>query len=161
MNNRATDHSLPDGAARNIVNANVDAAGRIRRRDGLTKIYSGVAICNGYSCPAGEFFVEAGNLMQLNSDNTSTRLQHGIVGALAYHYMLGIVYISDNRNTYKIVNGGVIPWGLPRPPEPTLSSTSGSLPAGVYAAAIVGVDSDGLESGSSKITTIKTFYITW
>ena len=38
MNNRAADHSLPEGTARNIVNADVDAAGRLRRRAGLTKI---------------------------------------------------------------------------------------------------------------------------
>ena len=74
MNNRAADHSLPEGTARNIVNADVDAAGRLRRRAGLTKVYPGVDVRDGYSCPAGELFVESNNLMQLNADNTATRL---------------------------------------------------------------------------------------
>ena len=154
MNNRAADHSLPEGAARNIVNADVDAAGRLRRRAGLTKVYPGVDVRDGYSCPAGEFFVESNTLMRLNADNTATRLQHGIVGPLAYHYMLGRVYMSDSRRTYKLINGYVHPWGLPRPPNPTLSGAAGSLPPGVYAAAIVGVDGNGLESGASEIATI-------
>lgn len=154
MNNRAADHSLPEGAARNIVNADVDTFGRLRRRAGLTKVYPGVDVRDGYSCPAGEFFVESNNLMQLNAGNTATRLQHGIIGPLAYHYMLGRVYMSDSRLTYKLINGYVHPWGLPRPPKPTLSGAAGSLPPGVYVAAIVGVDSDGLESGASEIATI-------
>ena len=154
MNNRAADHSLPEGTARNIVNADVDAAGRLRRRAGLTKVYPGVDVRDGYSCPAGEFFVESNNLMQLIADNSATRLQHGIVGPLAYHYMLGRVYMSDSRRTYKLINGSIHTWGLPRPPKPTLSGAVGSLPPGVYAAAIVGVDGDGLESGASEIATI-------
>ena len=154
MNNRAADHSLPEGTARNIVNADVDAVGRLRRRAGLTKVYPGVDVRDGYACPVGELFVESNNLMRLNADNTATRLQHGIVGPLAYHYMLGRVYMSDSRNTYKLIDGYVHPWGLPRPPKPTLSGAAGTLPPGVYAAAIVGVDGDGLESGASEIATI-------
>ena len=92
--------------------------------------------------------------MRMNADNTATRLQHGIVGPLTYHYMLGRVYMSDSRRTYKLIDGYVHPWGLPRPPKPTLSGAAGTLPPGVYAAAIVGVDGDGLESGASEIATI-------
>ena len=154
MNNLAADHSLPEGAARNIVNADVDTVGRLRRRAGLTKVYPGVDVRDGYACPVGEFFVESNNLMQLNAGNTATRLQHGIVGPLAYHYMLGRVYMSDSRRTFKLIDGYVHPWGLPRPPKPTLSGAAGTLPPGVYAAAIVGVDGDGLESGASEIATI-------
>ena len=131
MNNRAADHSLPEGAARIIVNADVDAVGRLRRRAGLTKVYPGVDVRDGYACPVGELFVESNNLMLLNADNTATRLQHGIIGPLAYHYMLGRVYMSDSRRTYKLIDGYVFPWGLPRPPKPTLSGAAGSLPPGV------------------------------
>lgn len=154
MNNLNADYSLPEGTVRNIVNADVSNDGRLDLRSGMTKIYSGTDLRDGYSCPIGEFFVESNNLMQLNADNAATRLQHGIVGPLAYHYMLGRVYMSDSRRTYKLINGYVHPWGLPRPPKPTLSGAAGSLPPGVYAAVIVGVDGDGLESGASEIATI-------
>lgn len=154
MNNLASDHSLPEGSVRNIVNADVDELGRIRRRKGLNRVYAGVGVRDGFSCPVGELFVEAGVLNRLNADNTATPLLSGMIGCVTYHHLNGVVYMSDGLRTYKLVDGTVREWGLSPPPAPALSGASGNLGAGVYVASMVWVDGDGVESGSSPLATI-------
>jgi len=71
MNNRSTDHALPNGTVRNAVNADFDNEGKAKRRKGATKVYSALGSKGGFSCPVGEFFVEGMDLKKLNANNTN------------------------------------------------------------------------------------------
>jgi hypothetical protein len=45
-------------------------------------------------------------------------------------------------------------WGMGVPPSPTLGTTTGTIPAGIYQIAATYVDNNGIESGAGKATTI-------
>jgi len=155
MNNKTSDHDLPEGTVRNAVNVDFTNSGKARRRKGsATKVYSGFPK-GGYSCAEGVFFVENGSLKQFNSDNTATTLCSGILGTTyAWDCFNGAVYFSDGIVCKKIVSGVANNWGMARPSPPVLSTTSGSYGAGVYLAACSFVDANGVESGASQIVSV-------
>ena len=156
MNNRQPDYALPAGTLRNAVNADFDQIGFARRRRGYSKVYSGLNTHSGFSCAAGEFFVEAGALKQLNADNTATTIHRGLTGTqTAYEYFDGVVYFSDGVSTGKITNGIVTPWGMNPPAAPKLLTLSGSYGPGTYMAAVTAVDATGREGGASDVTTMQ------
>ena len=156
MNNRQPEYALPAGTLRNAVNADLDQAGRARRRSGYTRVFHGISVRAGYSCSAGEFFVHGTKLMRLNSDNTATELYDGIVGEyVAYEHFNGVVYLSDGVITKKIQPNGVVDWGKPPPPPPTVYAINGTLPAGSYVIAVTEVDNDGIEHGASEHVSIE------
>lgn len=155
MNNRQPDYALPAGTLRNAVNVDFDTMGYARRRAGYSRAYAGVGLHSGYSCPAGEFFVEAGVLKQLNSDNTASAITSGIIGAMvAYEYFDGVVYFSDGNTTGKVIAGVFAPWGMDAPTAPELAVVSGAYGAGRYVAALTAVDEGGRESGASEVTAV-------
>ena len=96
MNNLASDTTLPEGTARNVVNADVSNTGRARRRKGTTKVLSCVNARGAYSCPAGAYFVEGASLKKFNGSDPATTLYMGITGTrFAWEYFNGCVYCSD------------------------------------------------------------------
>lgn len=150
VNNRQEDYALPPNTLRNAINVDIDSAGRVKRRVGYQKVFSGVSLRGGYSCPAGVFFVEAGSLMQLLDNNTSVAVLAGVTGdEFAYEFFDGVLYFSDGTITSKVVAGVASAWGQQVPAAPTLGFTSGSLPPGEYTVAITTIDSSGMESGAS------------
>ena len=156
MCNKSPANTLPAETVANAVNVDFGMGNRISNRKGIgTKIYGGLGTHDSFSCPAGVFFIEGVSLKQLNSDNTATTLYSGVYGTeFAYDYLHDTVYFSDGLISKKIVSSNVSSWGLPIPATPSLYSTSGSLDEGIYMAAVCWVDSDGVESGASKITSI-------
>lgn len=155
MNNKQKDSRLPAGAARNIVNADIDVQGNVSRRKGSTKVYNGLGVKGGFDCPSGEYFLEGNTIRKLNADDTSTVLFTGLTGTgCAWDYFNGIVYFSDGVVTKKIIDDVVYPWGLSVPATPILSTYAGTYDPGIYKAAYVWVDANGLESGASPIATI-------
>jgi hypothetical protein len=154
MNNRAKDSALPEGSARNIVNADIDETGRARRRAGFTRIVSGLSLQQSFSCPLGVFYVDGQYLRRLNNDNTTTVLHSGISGPCCFHYENGVVYWSDGVFCKTITVAGVGNWGTYPPPSPLISPTSGTYGAGRYLAALSYVDGNGLESGASPLAQI-------
>ena len=157
MNNRQPDYALPPETLRNAVNADLDRAGRARRRRGYEKVFAGVGARGGYSCPAGVFFVQGAKLMRFNADNTATEIYSGVVGEYAaYEYFAGTVYFSDGIISKKILSSGdVANWGRLPPPPPAVEAVPGSLPPGTYLVAITEVDSAGAEHGASETTQIQ------
>lgn len=155
MNNRLRDHDLPDGAARNIVNADVDNQGKVTRRKGLTKIYSGKKPSSGYSCPLGTFFIENQSLRKLKSDGTYDSVLFGLQGTeFEYSYFNGTLYFSDGLINKKITSTSVSSWGLPIPSAPVLSQITGTYGQGRYLCSCSFVDENGMESGGSKLAEI-------
>lgn len=155
MNNRQADHALPEGFARNIVNCDVESGGRPRRRAGMTRVLSAVGSKNGFSCDLGAFFVEGGAVKQWDGTSATTLIS-GVSGDVAFCEANDVVYLSDTAKTWKIVDGVVHSWGITPPPAPLLATTSGTLPAGKYIAALVWVDANGLESGASAVRELTT-----
>ena len=151
MNNKTESHDLPPGSVRNAVNVDFTDSGRIRRRDGITKIYSGINVRDSFDCPIGTFFVEGSDLKSLNDDNSATILKGGIHGdTVAYEYRNEICYFSDGLITLKIYpDGSVTQWGIDIPVAPLIHETAGSCDAGDYIAAVTFVDINGKESGIS------------
>ena len=154
MNNRAQNHALPEGAARNAVNTDFDVAGKAKRRKGSTPVYFGINTCNGFSCPADCLFTESGVLKRFNNDNSSTALCSLTGQRVTYHYLNGVIYLSDGLETKKIVNGLIYNWGLPTPSNVVLYGIPGEYSAGVYLGAVSFVDANGVESGASQIATV-------
>lgn len=150
MNNKTESYDLPPGSVRNIVNADVTNSGSLRKRNGITKVYSGLNISNSFSCPIGSFFVE-GTDLKLFDGTVSTVEPSVIFGeSVAYEYFNKTCYLSDGLITRKIKEDGTISkWGIVPPPAPIIYETSGNLPGGTYHAALTYVDGDGVESGAS------------
>lgn len=155
MDNRAAEHTMPEGTARNVVNTDIDNLGRLRRRPGFTRVYSGLDIHSGFACEAGAFFVEAGNLKQLHADYTTTIVWPGVRGPVAHCFWNGVLYLSDGVVTKKLVRGELLPWGQEAPGPPILATTTGMLLPGLYVAALAFVADDGQEHQPSRLTTIR------
>lgn len=154
MNTRQPDHALPDGTLRNAVNIDVDVLGLLSRRDGYGKIFSGLDVHSGFSCPLWTLFVDSGVLKRLNGDNTATAITP-VRGEVCYCFLNGIVYFSDGVTASKLLpNGSVVQWGAAPLTVPVLSQTTGALAAGVYLAAITQVGFDGIEHGSSSVVQL-------
>lgn len=120
MDNRAAEHTLPEGCARNIVNADVDNMGRLRRRRGFRKVYSGLGLRDGYACPAGVFFVEGGNIRQWLGGDEARTLGGGVSGRMAWHWAAdGVLYMSDGDRSWRFADGA-----LTEPPDPSVPITA-------------------------------------
>ena len=154
MNNKLRDHAIPDNTVRNIVNGDVDSAGKVRRRKGFTKVYDGLGVKGGFR----RYFIEGLDLCYLNDDSTKTVIYSGITGTeYAYYYFNGTVYFSDGIVNKKIIGLEVSPWGSPVPTAPVLAQINGSFGKGVYLASYSWVDANGIESGGSDIASIELF----
>lgn len=159
MNNRLPAKSLPDTLLRNAVNVEIDNAGRVRSRPGMTAVYNGAGLHSGFSCSVGTFFVESGVLKRLNDDDTATVVRSGVVGTVAYCEAPDstgshAVYCSDESATWVVHSDfSVTTWGVVVPTAPTLNRASGNLPSGVYTLYLVSVKG-GIESGASPTATI-------
>jgi hypothetical protein len=155
MNNRQPDYALPNGTLRNAVNTDIDNQGNLRRREGYEKVASGINMHSGFSCEAWSLIVNAGRLKIWNDDDTFTDLM-AVQGPVCYHFLNNIVYFSDGVGAYKLLaDGTVTNWGVTPPNDPILSSTSGSLAAGTYLAAVTPIGQDGFEHGSSEVVSIE------
>ena len=85
--NKTSARNLQDESVRNAVNVDFVTDTVLRRREGLTKVYSGLGLSKGFSCPAGRFFVEGADLKRFNA----VHFQHGQVQrpvGIHYNYLV-------------------------------------------------------------------------
>lgn len=158
MNNMIEDHvanSSEIPLLRNAVNIDFNNIGMARRRKGLRKVISAIDPRNGFSCPAGAYFVENGCLKIFNANQPATTIYQGIYGqTCTFDYLNGLVYFSDGLISLKIDGGIVSKWGMSRPSAPVLSGVAGTYGGGTYLAALCWVDENGVESGASEIVSV-------
>lgn len=162
MNNRAEDHALPTGndedsraMVRNAVDVDFTNAGKIQRRKGSTKRYTGLNIKYGFSCSQGQFIVDGTTLKKVNSSWVATDIATGIFGDTFAHYEHnGELFFSDSLIGKKILNGVAQNWGMDNPDVPVISTSSGIFGAGVYLCCLTFYDAIGNESGASDIVSI-------
>lgn len=158
MNNKANDFALPEGSARNIVNADLNTRGQVSLRPGSTKVYSGNGVSNGFSCAAGSFLTEQDQLKQFNTDTTVTTLGSVNGDYIAYWYDKAndAVYLSDGVSAYKIKDGVLQPWGLSLPNSIVLGPSVGEYSGGLYVGTVTYVDINNVESGAAPVSSILT-----
>jgi hypothetical protein len=72
-----------------------------------------------------------------------------------YHEFDDQVWWCNKESCGRIQRDGtVLNWGMAVPPTPTLGTTAGDLPAGIYQVAATYLDSAGIESGAAKAASI-------
>lgn len=153
INNIDADEQLEDNELRAAKNIDISRKGKISRRDGFSKIYTGTNIHSLWSDGITTLFVEDGVLKTLASDNTATIIRSDMTrfGTVSYYAVDGSIYYTDGTVTgiYKAGEGSK-PLGLSTPSNrPALTSTSGVLPAGQYGVAFTVADASGMESGAT------------
>lgn len=153
MNTLKRAETLEDEEARNIVNFDVDDAGKVQLRQGRTKVYAGNIVKDTFWSEGDiSLFVEDGDLKILNTDFTATLLRSG-VGYSPMRYVLvnGLVYYTNGVVTGIVREGSSESWGVKAPSQqPALSAanSSGSLSAGYYQVAVTFISPTGEESGT-------------
>jgi len=150
-----------DGAyeLREANNVDIDSTFRLKRRRGYALALAGTGSHSLWSTPdeTMAFFVEDGDLKQLNADLTSTVLRSGLTPnqRMSYAEVNGDVYYTDGDINGMIRNGVDMTWGVALPVhQPTLTSVSGGMLAGDYDVAITQQRADGEESGATLAVQI-------
>lgn len=159
INNRTDKSGLPlnqNGIpthVRNATNVLVNNAGAFSSLDGQERVYTGVGIRDGFSCPAGAFIREGATVKKFTPPSTTETVLEGVTGTrIAWCYHQGNVYFSDGLISKKIdSNGTVTNWGIAPPTSPPLLSGNNIYGEGQIMACYTYVDSDGRESGSSPV----------
>lgn len=150
---------IPNGFVRDLVNCDIDSAGRlVLPRPGATQVYSGTGCHSWFEFNDGVgrgLFVEGGLLKRLNADYTALTLASVGDSEMSYVEFNGRVYYS-NKVVFGCYRYGVAsPVGIPVPGhQPTATATtSGGMYAGTYGVAIRWMR-NGEASG-----TIKSVYV--
>jgi hypothetical protein len=133
--------ALAEGFLASAVNVDLDENGRVSRRSGRAKIYTGDVHSLWAGNVAGSplcLFREGGALKRLAGDYSAVTLHAGIEGGRRMSYLAlgGRVYYSDGVVTGVVEAGVRRSWGLKPPPAPVLSQYPGELPPGAYMAAL-------------------------
>lgn len=158
--NVAPETAMPAGALREAENVDLDKAGRVRRRPGLTLRYSGSGIHSLWSGGGRTLFVEEGSLKELGAGWTASALVSGLsVGSMvSYQEVAGQIWWTNGSQSGRIsADGTVGAWAVPNPNgQPTLSVRTGlgGMAAGRYQVAVTFLSTDWEESGTGLAAQI-------
>jgi len=159
-NNVQKETSIPQDSLNEALNVNITDDGKVERRKGYQRVYSGSNIHSFYSSGDLAIFVEGNDLKRLdNSFESATVIKANEFGPelLDYLELNGSIYYTCSYGTGVVKNNGeysnlgvVPPHG-----QPTLIATSSArLQAGTYQVAITYLDSEGQESGTNDASVI-------
>ena len=118
-----------------ILNANCSEEGRLTKREGYTEV---AALTNGHSLWSGAtcILVMDGTTLKRLTGGTLTTIEDigGLVAPMAYSEVADLVYLSNQyyNGIFNPATNTLSAWGITLPVGPVISSTSGSLPAGIY-----------------------------
>lgn len=139
------------------LNVDIDKSGRLARRDGYTRQRAS-AHRSLWSDDMQEIclFVSGGQLNRLHSDYTAQALGPliDVDHPMSYHRVSDRVYFSNGQDIGILENGAIRSWGLPVPPLPSVTATSGNMPAGQYQYVITWLRNDGQESGAPTLAGV-------
>lgn len=132
------------------VNVDLDDAGGVSRRPGVTAAVAGAAH-SLWAPPDGSepcVFVQSGTLKRLTALDAATTLGSGYSDLpMAYVKVNDRVYFANGVESGVIDNGAVRAWGLDIPAF-HVTRTLGELGSGTYQCAITTIAADGRESGA-------------
>lgn len=157
-NNVAREDSVPATSFRKGVNVDVLPGGKVRRRQGRTKVADGADSL--WSNGSYALCRKGSKLMRFAPASGLTELFDGLspVSRMTYCSVNDRIYVSDGRRALCVTpaDGVVRPWGVPTPAgQPSLTATTnGGLDAGDYQVAITYVSDLGEESGSPMAASI-------
>lgn len=141
-------------------NVDIDASGRISRRDGLTLATAGAyhsLFASGNTC----LIVSGANLLRISQNYALTVLRSGLTlnATMAYVAVNERIYYSNGHQTGCVENSGSRTWGIvPPSSQGQASEVSGNLPAGAYQWAITFLRDDEQESGTGLAGRIDLQY---
>lgn len=155
--NRSREHSLPEGAARQIINLDVTRDGGLLCRPGARQIVAGDSY-SIFAHPTGSYalVVNNGSLCRMSADESLTVIT-SVAGHVTYAELDGDVFWSDGSSIGRVqADGTVAPWGLATPAVPPLTVVSGgALPVATYHIAMTALHvATGIESGAAEPTTV-------
>lgn len=157
INNVGSPDNTPELFLKKAINVNIDKTGNISKRKGYTKVLDGVitslwASENGLGC----YGTLNSDLVQINEDYSITILQEDIgSNQISFEEIDGIIYYSSINTNGIIFDRSRRDWGTERNwLSPHLSSTTGSLDAGIYQVNFTWIYADGRESGCSRSSVI-------
>lgn len=161
MNNRDnSDHFfVKKGVAqpRVILNADVTDANTLVKRDGQTKV---IPLTDGHSafgCQSCLLVMDGTTLKRVDGD-TALTIQDlgGVRDPMYYAEVSGRVYMSSYywNGVFNPETNQMAAWGIPLPPPPALSATTGNLDPGVYHVCLT-AESGGEISGNGPIARIR------
>ncbi len=157
LNNVSSPENTDLNYLKKVLNFNIDKTGNISKRKGYAKVIGGNfsslwASENGLGC----YGTLNGDLVRIYQDYSTEVLQSNIGSSkISFEEIDGIIYYCSNDTTGIINNGVRRSWGIERNwNSPTLSSTAGNLPAGIYQFTYTWVYADGRESGCSRASVI-------
>lgn len=161
--NLSAEFSLVDGALRDVVNTDLAADGKPRRRNGFVRAVAGTRVrslwCNpGFS---HALYADEDALVAMATDTSIVTITTGLVPGAPVSMALaaGRVFWSDGTQT------GVVgpdlaarPWGVEGPGGPpvcTATSGAGGLFAGTYLVTVTFLSADGEESGAPQAALVQ------
>jgi hypothetical protein len=159
INNRAAPERLDEKELREAENVDIDNSGRVRRRLGRKRVYTGNEVHSLWSDGIITLFAQGRYLMKLTSNNVGVALRTDLMrGApVSYESVNGVVYWSNGFQKGRVRNEAPLHWGIVPPPAPVVAlRDTGGLPQGTYMVKAVYVDSYGEESGASYATSFET-----
>lgn len=156
LDNRAAPFALPDGCARNLVNVDVRAGGKVQRRQGYERLVAIAGAHSLYSNGAATLFVAAGNLYRLLGSGHELLIPGWGDRPTCYVDRAGEVFFSNGVSSARWKDGGVHNWGVPMPPfQPSLLPLpTGGLFGGIYQVVITWRDVFGVESGADVAVSV-------
>lgn len=153
-NNIAAKDRLPEGFARDIVNADPTPGGKLELRIGYSKLYTGTDVRGVLSLGSKLLIADGTSLVEFNTDTNSSRVIGTIPGAGAFvgEELDGELYFCTENACLRYDGQTLRSWGVPDVNyQPNVSaSTGGGLLAGYYQIAMTYTDQWGLEGGTDK-----------
>lgn len=163
INNRLPDFALrvqdKGSFLRDAVNVDIDNAGRLRRRNGVTLVQAmtGAHSLHLTSSTAG-FLVRGGTLYAVDlSSGYAETLVKVLSNNNVVHYAEhnGSTYYSNTVDSGRIDDTGAwFPWALPTPTAPGVATIPGGLSAGSYQVAVRYINQTTGEAGGISASTV-------
>lgn len=168
IDNRSAEQALAHDDKGNVValreaeNVDLDKDGKVRRRQGFSKVTSGIAVHSLWSDPGFPLalYADAGELMAMQADLGVFSVCDGLMPGqeLSYATAAERAYWSNGFQTGCVgADGSVLPWGIAGPGgQPALVGGGGvgGLDAGTYQVAATFVTATGEESGTPMAAAV-------
>ncbi len=161
MNNINSSFSAKRGVAmpRVVFNADVDASGKVNKRDGITAYIELIGAHSLWACEYCMLCAANGVLYDISTGEVESITTIDGLGSEPLDYVLveNKVYISNRywSGIYDYNTKSISQWGLTLPNQPILISTDGGLLSGTYHVVLTNLDTAaGAISGNSQISSI-------
>lgn len=143
------------GELQGATNVYINDKGKVCRRDGYQRVYSG-DVHSIFNANGNIVFREGTALKILADDYSATTIRDDFVGSRPVRYLeyAGKTFYTDGIVTGIIEDSSSRTWGLDTPSAPVLTETIGDLPSGRYQVACTFLRNDGQESGAKEVFVI-------